>query len=50
MYYTPNAVMVRKGVTGINRKPHMPPLMGQTTWNIQNWDIEPGAALAVNGS
>src|SRR5436853_425945 len=23
MYYTPNAVMVRKGVTGINRKPHM---------------------------
>jgi peptide/nickel transport system substrate-binding protein len=40
MYYSPVGVAVRKGVEGINRKPHAPPLTQNTTWNIHTWDLK----------
>lgn len=39
MYYSPIGVAVRKGVEGINRKPHAPPLLQNTTWNVHTWDL-----------
>jgi len=40
LYYSPVGVAVRKGVEGINRKPHAPPLTQNTTWNIHLWDVK----------
>jgi peptide/nickel transport system substrate-binding protein len=39
LWYEPLGVVYRKGITGINRRPHAPPLTAMTTWNIHTWDI-----------
>jgi peptide/nickel transport system substrate-binding protein len=39
LWYEPLGVVYRKGLVGINRRPHSPPLTAMTTWNVYTWDL-----------
>jgi peptide/nickel transport system substrate-binding protein len=40
LWYEPLGVVHRKGVEGMNRRPHAPPLTQMSTWNIHTWDLK----------
>ena len=40
LYYNPIGIAVRNGVEGINQKPHAPPLLPYTPWNVHTWDLK----------
>jgi peptide/nickel transport system substrate-binding protein len=40
LWYEPLGVVHRKGVAGMNRRPHAPPLTQMSTWNIHTWDLK----------